>query len=219
MTEYRFVLTPYDPLLAPELSRALEKRTELASRKKYPGLWRQNDRLRAYDERTGSAGTGKGRKIFRTVMTVVLLLLGLFLLIPGLMDPKNLKEPLIVGILAVSCALFRIVISILHRRGPKRDPRYDAAAEKVLAKLRQFDTANHPRVVFSEDGVRVEDDGSSSRFRLDTFDTMIETPSLFVMTYDGTVTALKKSDLIDADPADFRAWLREAPPCPVTKIS
>lgn len=81
-------------------------------------------------------------------MTIVLLLLGLFLLIPGLMDPKNLKGPLIVGILAVSCALFRIAISILNRRGQKRDPRYDAAAEKVFAKLRQFDTANHPRAVF-----------------------------------------------------------------------
>lgn len=66
-------------------------------------------------------------------MTIVLLLLGLFLLIPGLMDPKNLKGPLIVGILAVSCALFRIAISILNRRGQKRDPRYDAAAEKVFA--------------------------------------------------------------------------------------
>ena len=112
MTEYRFVLTPYDPSLADELSRALEKRTELSSRKKYPGLWRQTDRLHAYNERTGNAGTGKGRKIFRTVLTIVLLLLGLFLLIPGLMDPKNLKGPLIVGILAVSCALFRIAISI-----------------------------------------------------------------------------------------------------------
>lgn len=219
MTEYRFVLTPYDLSLADELSHALEKRTELASRKKYPGLWRQNDRLHAYHERTGSAGFGKGRKIFRTVLTVILLLLGLFLLIPGLMDPKNLKEPLIVGILAVSCALFRIVISILNRRGRKRNPRYDAAAEKVLAKLRQFDTVNHPRVIFSEEGMCVEDDESSSRFRLDTFDTMIETPSLFVMTYDGTVTALKKSDLTEADPADFCAWLREALPCPVTEIS
>ena len=59
MTEYRFVLTPYDPSLADELSRALEKRTELSSRKKYPGLWRQTDRLHAYNERTGNAGTGK----------------------------------------------------------------------------------------------------------------------------------------------------------------
>lgn len=50
MTEYRFVLTPYDPSLADELSRALEKRTELSSRKKYPGLWRQTDRLHAYNE-------------------------------------------------------------------------------------------------------------------------------------------------------------------------
>ena len=131
MTEYRFVLTPYDPSLADELSRALEKRTELSSRKKYPGLWRQTDRLHAYNERTGSAGTGKGRKIFRTVLTIVLLLLGLFLLIPGLMDPKNLKGPLIVGILAVSCALFRIAISILNRRGQKRDPRYDAAKKSL----------------------------------------------------------------------------------------
>lgn len=39
------------------------------------------------------------------------------------------------------------------------------------------------------------------------------------MTYDGTVTALKKSDLTEADSADFCAWLREALPCPVTEIS
>ena len=67
--------------------------------------------------------------------------------------------------------------------------------------------------------MHVEDDETSSRFRLDTFDTMIETPSLFVMTYDGTVTALKKSDLTGTDPADFCAWLREVLPCPVTEIS
>ena len=219
MTEYRFVLTPYDPSLADELSRALEKRTELASRKKYPGIWRQNDRLRAYNERAGSTGNVKGRRIFRTVMTVILLLLGLFLLIPGLMDPKNLKQPLIAGALAVSYALFRIVIVSLHRRGKKRDLRYDAAAEKMLAGLRQLDTADHPRVVFSEDSMRVEDDESCSISRLDTFDTMIETPSLFVMTYNETATALKKSDLTGTAPADFSAWLREALPCPVTEIS
>lgn len=209
MTTYQFVLTPYDPMLAPELSRALEKRTELSSRKKYPVLWRQNDRLHAFNERNKKIENSKGRRLLRTVMTAVLLLLGLFLLIPGLMEPEKLREPLIVGSISVLYALLRILLAVLSRRGRRQDPRYEAAAGKMLAKLRQLDTAVHPRVVFSKDEMRIEDDDSCGRFRLDVFDTVIETPNLFVMTYDGNVTALKKTDLIGAELDDFRAFLTE----------
>ena len=51
--------------------------------------------------------------------------------------------------------------------------------------------------------------------------TMIETPSLFVMTYPTvTVTALKKSDLTGTEPGGFLRMARgKVLPCPVTEIS
>ena len=46
--DFIFHLTPYDTRkLLPQVSKALEKRTELLSRQRYPGLWKQTDRLNA----------------------------------------------------------------------------------------------------------------------------------------------------------------------------
>ena len=110
MTEYRFVLTPYDPSLADELSRALEKRTEIFSRASLPGMWKKTDALNRY------AARGSRRKgILRKVLPWVLILAGLFLAIPGVMEPKELRTPLIAG------AFFMLLgISSLLRQRPAR---------------------------------------------------------------------------------------------------
>lgn len=46
--EFVFQTTPLnEERLIPQISQALEKRTELISREKYPGLWNATDRFSA----------------------------------------------------------------------------------------------------------------------------------------------------------------------------
>ena len=47
-TDYIFHISPYDTeKLLPQVSRALEKRTEMVSRERFPGLWKHTDRFRS----------------------------------------------------------------------------------------------------------------------------------------------------------------------------
>lgn len=97
---YTFSHTPLDAAaLRPQVRRALEKRTELTFRQRYPRLWALTDRLRG------------GRRLPRAVLErrrrrqalwgLLCWALGLFLLIPGLMDPGALAVPLAAGALCL----------------------------------------------------------------------------------------------------------------------
>ena len=97
--------------LLPQVSRALERRTELVSRERCPGLWRFTDRL---NERSPEdAAKAPMRRIYRTVMGLALWLLGLFALVPGAMAPK-IPALLITG--GVCCLLGMLLLWVLRRR-------------------------------------------------------------------------------------------------------
>ena len=56
-TDYIFHISPYDTeKLLPQVSRALEKRTEMVSRERFPGLWKHTDRFPLW--RGGGKGAG-----------------------------------------------------------------------------------------------------------------------------------------------------------------
>lgn len=93
-----FQPTPLDAAaLRPQVRRALERRTELLSRQKYPRLWAAVDRLRR-GERVPKV-IAERRKRRRALLGLLDWALGLFLLIPGLMDPQALSVPLTIGAL------------------------------------------------------------------------------------------------------------------------
>lgn len=81
-TDYIFHISPYDTeKLLPQVSRALEKRTEMVSRERFPGLWKHTDRFR-------SMARGRKRSRLRTRgMSALCLAAGIFLAVPGLMEP------------------------------------------------------------------------------------------------------------------------------------
>ena len=98
-TDYIFHISPYDTeKLLPQVSRALEKRTEMVSRERFPGLWKHTDRFR-------SMARGRKRSRLRTRgMSALCLAAGIFLAVPGLMEPRELFVPLLVGEAAKSSA-------------------------------------------------------------------------------------------------------------------
>lgn len=91
-----FQVTSLDPdACRDQVSLALKQRTELLSRQKYPRLWRMSDNL----SRKGKAPPAvlRRRRKLRVILGLVNWTMGLFLLLPGLMDPAALFVPLLVG--------------------------------------------------------------------------------------------------------------------------
>ena len=181
--EYTFQITPYPVQeLVHQVSQALEKRTELRSRQEYPGMWQKTDRLR---QRKKAAGDVLRRRRLRyRLFGAVFLVLGLFLLIPGLTAPQELAIPLMTGILSVGLGLFYIWGSLGQGRR-----QFDRAAQKLLSSL---DTSASIQVRFDGDGMRMD---KLEPVPYQLFDCVVETPDLFLLTWSGRVAVLQKKDL------------------------
>jgi hypothetical protein len=103
--EYVFVLTEYDEAtFKPQVSKALEKRTELVSRKEYPKMWNFIDKMNS-KEKASEEVLKKRRRRFKVYGTLFIIA-GLFLFIPSLMKPKEMLLPLLAGAFAVVLGIF-----------------------------------------------------------------------------------------------------------------
>ena len=185
MEQYIFAPTACEAGLEEELAAALEKRMEIFSRASLPKMWKKTDALNRY------AARGNGRKgVLRKILPWVLILAGLFLAVPGLMEPKELRTPLIAG------AFFMLlgVSSLLRRRPARRKGSFRQAAAGMLQNTAALATMS-VQVVFDDDGMKVitqEDERSVSYAEMEM---LIETPQLYLLTYGGKATLLQKKDL------------------------
>ena len=145
MEQYIFAPTVCGAELEEELAAAIEKRTEIFSRASLPGMWKKTDALNRY------AARGSRRKgILRKVLPWVLILAGLFLAIPGVMEPKELRTPLIAG------AFFMLlgISSLLRQRPARRKGSFRRAAAGMLQNTSGLAEAS-VQVVFDDEGMKV----------------------------------------------------------------
>ena len=186
MEQYIFAPTACEAGLEEELAAAIEKRMEIFSRASLPGMWKKTDAMNRY------AARGSGRKgVLRKILPWVLILAGLFLTIPGLMEPKELRTPLIAG------AFFMLlgVSSLLRQRPARRKGSFRQAAAGMLQNTAALATMS-VQVVFDGGGMKVitqEDERSVSYAEMEM---LIETPQLYLLTYGGKATLLQKKDLM-----------------------
>ena len=111
---YRFQIRPLDPAaLRPQVSRALEKRLELASRARLPRLWAITDKRNSVDK--GPEHVRARRRRMRTVLGLINWLLGTFLLIPSVLSPQELFVPLLAGLVGY-CTGVVFLLAIRPRR-------------------------------------------------------------------------------------------------------
>ena len=198
MDSYDFQITPYDTTaLLPQISEALEKRTELISRDRYPGLWENIDKLNAISKE-------RRRSSFRTkIMGIICLVLGIFLLIPGLMEPQELLVPLLAG-------AFATVVGILYLYSSRKSKRnsFDNSAKLLLAGKDTISTKQSAVVSFSETGMEIRADGKDSQpIPYHDFESMTETKDLFLFVHDTRITVLQKKDLASKTIDDFRHFI------------
>ena len=203
MENYNFQITPYDTeSLLQQVSKALEKRTEFVSRECYPGLWENIDKLNAVSK-------GKRRSSLRSkIMSIICLVLGVFLFIPGLMKPQELLVPLLVGAFAIVIGLVYLYIG----RKDKKNP-FDKSARLLLMGKDTISAKQSIMVSFSESGMEIRaDDREPQHIPYSDFESMIETEDLFLFVHDTRITVLQKKDLTSNDITDFRNFISKNVP-------
>ena len=196
--DFVFQISPYsDPSLAQQVSHALEKRTELRSRAQFPKLWRVTDNLnRKHEGKTLS----NGRRVRYRIYAILLIVMGVILLVPGIMDPKQLLVPLVAGVVGVLAGVFTLwTVSGSHTQSK----RFDQAAEKLL---KGFEAPPVAQVRFTPEGMEIA--GKPAAAYPDV-DFVAETEDLFLLTWNEKVTILQKKDLVGGDCPQFAAFLHK----------
>lgn len=199
-TDYIFHISPYDTeKLLPQVSRALEKRTEMVSRERFPGLWKHTDRFR-------SMARGRKRSRLRTRgMSALCLAAGIFLAVPGLMEPRELFVPLLVGAAAMGAG----IIGLWQSRARKKNP-IDRAAKILLEGKDKSSAEQAASVSFSEEGMTVPAGGGKAEFvPYREFECAVETADSFLFVFGGRVLLLQKMDLKAECIGDFCSLISE----------
>lgn len=210
--EFVFCPTVYQAEeLEEELSRALEKRTEILSRAEYPKMWEKTDKLNETAAR--AAKKRKRRKWMEKYLPWVLLVMGVFLLVPGVMDPVELRVPLLAGTFAVAVAL----MSFLRRHLEKKQPSFHKSAKRMIENLHTIEGTGL-RAVFGEEGLTVSAQGNESLIGYDKFEMLVETPLLFLLTYSGNAIVFQKKDMTQGESTAFAAFFEEKSGRAVQKI-
>ncbi len=196
---YIFKFTPYNKELLPQVSKALETRTELISRERYADLWNITDKLNRLNQ-------GRTRSRLRTrVMSIICLLLGIFLFVPGIVEPQELMIPLLVGAVAIGAGIGGLWRSRKNKKNP-----FDKSAELFL---KDRETALAEKIVevsFLEEGMEIlVENEKEERVEYSKFECVIETLDAYLLVYEEKVLLLQKMDLITGVIEDFSKFLSE----------
>lgn len=202
--EFVFQITSYDdPGLEAETAELLRQRLEARSREIAPGMWKATDRLNA------RAARGPGRKTRRRyrVWGVLLIALGIFALVPGLMEPR-IPSLIVAGSFAVLCGIWSVC---LRERKPLQPP---ASCKKEAATLlrtrREADwTALQAQVRFDGTGWSVQTTEGGSQTTYDKLRGVFETERLWLLVDEkNQALLLQKKDLVSGEAGDFLPCLQ-----------
>ena len=196
---YLFQISSYDIRhLLPQVSKALEKRSEHLSRERYPNMWRQIDRL-------PSPSRGASRSRLRTrLFSILCLAAGIILVVPGLMESKELLVPLVVGAAAVVLG-----ISGLWRTRKNRQNPFDRSARLLLEGKDRIPESPVPVVSFSDQGMTLSEKDETEFVPYSNFESAWETEDILLLVFGQRVTLLQKQDLVKGDFSGLSRLLSE----------
>ena len=189
---FTFQISPLPEAYIPQLTYALEKRTELLSRAKYPGLWKHTDELRQIPK-------VKKRPLRTKILGIFNLALGILLFVPGVMKPKELFIPLIVGAIGIGAG-----IGALLRGKIKKKNRFDKPARQLWG---QFKDKAGAAVTFTDSEMVITSGDDTEHTPYSDFEYIIETSDLFLVTFVGKVIVLQKNTLTGGTCPDFYQYI------------
>ncbi|HHX61076.1 MAG TPA: hypothetical protein GX707_10250 [Epulopiscium sp.] len=191
-----FVLTKYnDVSFKQQVSKVLEKRTELVSRNIHPQGWKYVDKMNSKENATEEVL--KKRRSRYKIYGVLLLLLGVFLLIPSLMAPKEMLIPLVVGAFAACSG----VLCFRPRKKFKKIKltSFDKAAIKLFSEYAEIHTVK-VTVSFTDDQVKLME---NITIDYDEIEKVFITEDLLVLIWNERITVLQKKDLSSCNVEEF----------------
>ena len=196
---YLFQISSYDIRhLLPQVSKALENRSEHLSRERYPKMWRYIDRLPSPSRRAN-------RNQLRTrLFSILCLAAGVILVVPGLMEPKELLVPLVVGAAAIVLGVTRLWLTRKNREKP-----FDRSARLLLEGKDQTPESPAPTVSFSDQGMSLSEKGGSEFVPYSDFESAWETEDTLLLVFGQRVTLLQKQDLVQGDFSGLSRLLAE----------
>lgn len=203
--EFDFQITNYDdPALDGEVAELLRQRLEAKSREVVPGMWKVTDRLNAH------AAQGPDRKTRRRyrIYGVLLIALGVFALVPGLMEPR-VPSLIAAGGFAVFWGVWSLCLR--ERESPPAPP---ASCKKETAEFlrtrRETDwAALRAEVRFDEAGWSAKTTEGGSRTTYDKLRGVFETERLWLLLYGKDLALLlQKKDMVSGEAGDFLPYLQ-----------
>ena len=197
-----FSLKPYDTdALASQVAWMLEKRTELVSRKKLPGLWKLTDKLNAVPR--APEAEVKRRKERQRCWGGLFLVMGIFLFIPGVMQPQELPVPLVVG-------FFAILMGLLYlRKDDRKKNSYEKKAKLLLEKLNASMEGQKLRLIFYETELAISGAGEDKKIPYAGMECTLETKDLYGLVFDNQIILLRKQELLLGSMEDLTKVLKE----------
>ena len=203
--EFVFRLSDYgDPALDGEAARLLEQRLEAQSRRAAPGVWRWVDLLRSR-----AAGGQEMRRRRRRIYGAVLLVLGVFLLVPGLAEPGN---PVLIGAGVLGAVYGGLLVLWTGEKRPSPPPascRREAA--KLLEQRRRTDWSGvEGRLCVDGGGLSADLDGKREHVSFGEMTGAFESERLWLLVCGGErAILLQKKDLIAGEAEKFLPYLWE----------
>lgn len=199
--KFVFNITPINiDELVEQVSSALQKRTELISRSKCPKLWAHIDRLDAKEKSPEAAP--KKRRVYRKIFSLMNLLLGIILFVPGCMDPKELSLPFVVGAIGIIAGL----IGLFKKQGNQTDQFTKSA--RLLLQGKENMIADQSHIIFSENEMELRaSESERSVIPYSNFEYVIETKDAFLLTYQEYASVLQKKDLDTSSIQEFCDFL------------
>lgn len=198
--EFLFRTGDYDrPGLTRQVTRALQVRTEIESRAKMPRMWKAIDRL---NEEEKVSDEVKERRAKRSkIYGVLLLVLGVLLFVPGIMDPAGMALQLFAGCVGIVVGALTL-IPRKQSRGSNLQRRIERSARDLLAQLK---AAPQTEVRFNDESMQLGDDAT---IPYQKFTCVVETEEVYLFVWGKEATVLQKCDLCEGEAEDFDAFLR-----------
>ena len=207
--EFVFRISRYDdPSLEEETTRLLARRLEIRSREAIPGLWKAIDNLNAY------AAKGPGRETRRVryrVYGVLLTSMGIFVLIPGLLEPRT-PALIAAGIIGIFSGVIEFCLT-RKKRIPALPVSCHQEAVRRRSQRRSIDwnlPENCTELRFDETGLSVLAGEKEDTVPYGEMTAIFETERLWLLLYGGEqAILLQRKDLTAGDEAEFEPYLRE----------
>lgn len=179
--------------LSYEISEAIAKRAENFSRKKFPGLWKKTDEL---NKKNLSEEGFKRRIRLRRFYGIIMIALGIFLFVPGIMKPKELVVPLIAGAFSIINGIFAVI--------PRKTnaERFFKKAKKLIFAINSS-VKPEDTVVFNEEGIF---ENGSLLMEYENLENIIETKNVFMVCDGAKIMVLRKADMVAGKTEEFIAF-------------